>query len=119
MEKNKTFENLRIWQEGHRLAVATYRMTAGFPQEEKFGLVSQMRRAAVSVPANIAEGKGRNSVKDYMRFLHIARGSLKEVIYYWYLVHELGYVPKEIALEMHSKYSGLDAGLNSCIDKLK
>ena len=68
-----------MWQKGFALAVECYRITRRFPPEELFGLTSQIRRAAVSVPANIAEGWGRTQPKDYVRFLRIAQGSLKEL----------------------------------------
>ena len=73
------FEDLRVWQGAITLAETVYRVTDGFPSSEQFGLTSQLRRAAVSVPSNIAEGWGRGSRADYTRFLRVARGSLYEV----------------------------------------
>ena len=75
----KTHHDLDAWQLGIKLAEEVYEKTRGFPREEAYGLVSQMRRAAVSVPTNIAEGAGRETTKDYRRFLIIARGSLGEL----------------------------------------
>ena len=75
----RSYEDLRVWQEGISLCEAVYRLTQSFPETERFGLASQLRRAAVSVPSNIAEGWGRGSRADYVRFLRIARGSLYEV----------------------------------------
>lgn len=82
----RSYEDLRVWQEGislcetvYRLCETVYRLTQGFPDIERLGLTSQLRRAAVSVPSNIAEGWGRGSRQDYIRFLRIARGSLYEV----------------------------------------
>lgn len=71
-------EELRVWQLAMDLVVSIYQLTAGFPQTEKYGLTSQIRRAAVSVPANIAEGQGRDSTKEFLHHLSIARGSLME-----------------------------------------
>jgi four helix bundle protein len=75
----KDFRRLDVWQRSHRLSVEIYRRTAGFPAEEKFGLTSQIRRGAVSVEANIAEGCGRGSDQDFRRFLQIALGSASEL----------------------------------------
>lgn len=75
----RNFRDLRIWQLGMELANKTFELTKSFPDDEKFGLVSQLNRAAVSVPANIAEGCGRETNKDFKRFLSIALGSLYEV----------------------------------------
>ena len=70
---------LRVWQRGMDLAEACYTLTTGFPSEERFGMTSQIRRAAAAIPANIAEGYGRGSRPDYIRFVRIANGSLKEL----------------------------------------
>lgn len=71
----KTYTELKVWQKAHELALKTYKETKNFPKDEKFGLISQMRRAAVSVPANIAEGYSRNHKKEYVQMLYIAQGS--------------------------------------------
>lgn len=73
------FKDLKIWQKGIQIAEKCYYLTIDFPASEKYGMTSQIRRAATSVPANIAEGYGRGSTKDYSRFLSIARGSLNEL----------------------------------------
>ncbi len=75
----RSFEDLRVWQEGIGLCESVYSLTRSFPEDERFGLTSQLRRAAVSVPSNIAEGWGRGSRAEYARFLKVARGSLYEV----------------------------------------
>jgi four helix bundle protein len=72
-------KDLRVWKEGMRLAVDIYQITKSLPRDERFGIVAQMRRAAVSVPTNIAEGAGRRTAADFARFLAIARGSLAEL----------------------------------------
>ena len=75
----QSYRDLKVWQEGMNLAEACYRLTKGFPKEEIYGMTSQIRRAATSIPANIAEGYGRKSRAEYIRFLYIAQGSLKEL----------------------------------------
>jgi four helix bundle protein len=75
----KPHKNLDVWNLSMELASAVYRLTAGFPSDERFGLIAQMRRAAVSVPSNIAEGAARSSGKEFMQFISIARGSLSEL----------------------------------------
>ena len=75
----KSFRNLDVWQRAMELSVAVYKLTSTFPESEKFGLVSQLRRAAVSIPSNIAEGSGRATVGEYIQFLGHAQGSAFEV----------------------------------------
>ena len=89
--KAKTFEDLVVWQKAHQLVLAIYKLTRMFPQEELFGLTSQTRRAAVSVPANVAEGFKRKGKADKVRFFNISQGSLEEVRYYLILANDLGY----------------------------
>lgn len=86
-----SFRDLVVWRKGHELVLAVYRLTESFPEREKFGLSHQMRRAAVSVPANIAEGFGKRSQAEKARFLNIAEGSLEECRYYLILAQDLGY----------------------------
>jgi four helix bundle protein len=88
----KDFRNLNVWQKAHILAVVTYKTTADFPKSEIYGLTSQVRRACISIPANIAEGCGRNSDADFGRFLQIAFGSASELEYYFILAKELGFL---------------------------
>lgn len=88
----KKFEDLQVWQKAHQLVLDIYKATADFPHEERFGLVSQMRRAAVSIPANIAEGYKKRSTRDKANFYNIGQGSLEEVRYYVILSRELGYL---------------------------
>jgi len=87
----KSFRELLVWQRGMELTSAIYRLTREFPKEELFGLSSQLRRAAVSIPSNIAEGQGRISRGEFIQFLGIARGSNFEVQTQIELVKELGY----------------------------
>lgn len=90
------FTDLKVWQRSHALVLEIYRVTATFPADERFGLVSQLRRAAVSVPCNIAEGTKRQRAPDYARFLNIAEGSLAETEYLVILSADLGYAPAAV-----------------------
>jgi four helix bundle protein len=87
-----SFKDLRVWQESMALAEACYRLTRGFPKDETFGLSSQIRRSAVSVPANIAEGHGRESTQTFIQYLRIAQGSLKELETHLLLAERVGVV---------------------------
>ncbi len=87
----RDYKKIEAWKLADDLAVRVYEITRGFPKEELYGLTSQLRRAAVSVPANIAEGSARGSKKDYLHFLYIARASLTEVQYLLHLAGRLGY----------------------------
>jgi len=92
LEKIWRFQQLKAWQEAHKLVLQIYQVTQNFPNEEKFGLVSQMRRASISIPANIAEGFKRRGLSDKIRFYNIAEGSLEEVKYFLILSKDLGYI---------------------------
>jgi four helix bundle protein len=87
------YRKLQVWQRAHRLTVEVYLMTRAFPREELYGLTSQLRRAASSVPANIAEGCGRNGDAELARFLGIALGSANELDYHLLLARDLEYLP--------------------------
>ena len=89
------FSELKVWQKSHALVLSLYRLTTRFPGEERFGMTSQLRRAAVSVPTNIAEGTKRRGKQDYARFLNIAEGSLSETEYLVMLSCDLGYSQKQ------------------------
>lgn len=86
------FFDLKAWQKADDLAVNVYQTTQSFPSHQRYSLTDQMQRAAVSVAANIAEGSGRQTIADYLRFLYIARGSLRELEYYLHLAKRLGYL---------------------------
>ena len=108
MEKRpaaKSFEDLIVWQKAHLLVLEVYRLTKSFPQEEKFGLTSQLRRSIVSVPANIAEGFKKKSKIDKRRFLNISQGSLEESRYYLILTRDLKYAETDNALNMLQEVS--------------
>jgi four helix bundle protein len=88
---DKTFQDLVVWQKAHRLVLAIYELTTHFPKSEAYGLALQMRKAAVSVPANIAEGFRRRGKADKVRFLNTSEASLEECRYYLILSKDLGY----------------------------
>ncbi len=85
------FEDLDVWQKAHSLVLAVYKLTSTFPKSETFGLLGQMRRAAISVPANIVEGFHRRSVSEKLRFLNISQGSLQELRYFLMLTEDLDF----------------------------
>lgn len=87
-----SLEELDVWKKAHALTLAVYVVTTRFPKEERFGIVSQLRRSSSSVPANIAEGFGRRTTKDYIRFLDISAGSLNETRYFLILSRDLGHI---------------------------
>ena len=95
----KTYRDLEVWQTSMELVEETYRISQAFPDEEKFGLTSQLRRAAVSIPANIAEGYGRMHRGDYLRHLSIAKGSLAEVETLLTLAVRLSVMDREAAMK--------------------
>lgn len=88
----KSYQDLEVWQLGMDLVIESYKLTRKFPAAERFGLVSQIRRSAVSIPSNIAEGQGRHHLGDYLRFLSIANGSLKELETLMLIAARLAYV---------------------------
>jgi four helix bundle protein len=92
MGQIETFQQMEVWQKAHQLVLAVYRVTTTFPAEERYALVSQMRRAAVSVPANIAEGFKRRGHADKVRFYNTSEASLEELKYYLILAKDLGYL---------------------------
>ncbi len=85
----KDFHELKVWQKAHQLALAVYRFTASFPREELYGLTSQLRRSSSSIPANLAEGCGRNGDAEFARFCSIAAGSANELEYHLLLAKDL------------------------------
>lgn len=88
----KDFRELKVWERAHEMVLTAYRTTASFPKSEIFGLVSQIRRCSVSIPANIAEGCGRLGNSELHRFLQIACGSVSELEYHFLLAKDLGYI---------------------------
>lgn len=91
----KDFRQLKVWERSHQLALAIYKETKKFPKEELYGLTSQIRRASMSIPTNIAEGCGRNTDAEFARFLQIAMGSASETEYQLLLSRDLGFLTKQ------------------------
>jgi four helix bundle protein len=88
----KDFRKQKVWQKSHKLTLEIYKVTIDFPPDELYGLTSQLRRSCASIPANIAEGCGRQSDADFSRFLQIALGSAAELEYHLLLSHDLGFM---------------------------
>lgn len=109
--------NLIVWKKSHELVLKIYDLTSRFPSSEQFGLTSQIRRAAVSIPSNIVEGKARGSDKDLLRFLFYARGSLEEVKYQTLLANDLNYIDTENHNELQNLMFEIDKMLNGLIKK--
>src|SRR3990172_442433 len=86
------FRKLKVWEKAHQLTIGVYLATMSFPRAEQFGLTAQLRRASASIPANIAEGCGRGSAKEFAQFLFVAMGSANEVEYHLVLARDLGYL---------------------------
>jgi four helix bundle protein len=114
----KSYRNLVAWQKGMDLAGLVYRATTRFPSEERFGLVAQMRRAAVSVPANVAEGFGRGGQADFRRFVLMARGSLFELQTHGELARRLGWLKGKTLTLLRQDSQELDAILRGLIRAL-
>ncbi len=90
------YRKLEVWQKAHSLVLQVYRLTSAFPKAEVYGLTSQMRRAAVSIPANIAEGTGRGGQGEFIHFLHFALGSAKKLEYYCLLARDLTWIDESV-----------------------
>ncbi len=114
----RDFKELKVWQKAHAWVLKIYRITGGFPDEERFGLSSQLRRSAASVPSNIAEGCGRESDRDFARFLSITAGSPCEAEYQLFLSRDLGYIARETHSELHEDTNEIKRMLNGFIQKL-
>jgi four helix bundle protein len=117
--RNGGYRDLIVWQRAMELVVEVYRCTKGFPREEMFGLAAQMRRAAVSVPSNIAEGKGRYSQKELVQFLFHARGSLLELQTQITVAERLGYLSESDAIDLEGRSAMVGRLLNGLVHRFK
>jgi len=113
MSYTYSFEKLEVWKESKELCVLIYKLTESFPENEKFGLVSQLRRASISVSSNIAEGSGRNSNKDKAHFTNIAFSSAIEVLNQIIISQELNFIKNEDYILIRSKIESITNKLNS------
>ncbi|MBT4856600.1 four helix bundle protein [Candidatus Uhrbacteria bacterium] len=117
--KTKTFQKIVAWQLAHEFVQEVYKVTIEFPQEEIYGITSQIRRASISIATNIVEGRARGSTKDFIRFLHMSRGSLEEVEYLLIASRDLGYISADNYNTLDSKLSRTGAVLNGLIRSLR
>ena len=115
----KDFRELKVWEKAHRLTVMVYAATLNFPKEELYGLTSQIRRSAASIPANIAEGCGRNGDTEFARFLQIAMGSASELEYHLLLARDLNFLKNPEHEKLANEVVDVKRMLTSFIQKLK
>lgn len=113
------YRKLTVWNRSHQLVLDLYKLVNLFPKEEQFGLISQIKRAVSSIPANIAEGCGRNSNKDFAQFLNIALGFLNEVTYFILLAKDLKYINIEDYSKLTDECNEIKAMLISLIKKIR
>ncbi len=107
------FEKLEVWQDARKLTTAIYKLTEKFPESEKFGLTNQLRRASVSIGANIAEGTSRFSAKEQAHFSSITYGSLMEILNHLIIAFDLGFIVEEELLSMRNKIQPLSIKINN------
>lgn len=115
----QNFRDLKVWQKAHRVTLDVYAATKSFPADERFGLTSQMRRAAASIPANIAEGCVRSTDLDFARFLHTAIGSASELQYFLILANDLGYADAAVHDRLSATIEEVKRMLGALIGRLK
>ncbi|MFS4491742.1 four helix bundle protein [Maribacter sp. 2308TA10-17] len=114
----RDFKKYKVWEQGHAITLDTYKETQSFPKAEEFGLKSQMRRAAYSIPSNIAEGCGRESDAEFRRFLIISQGSASELEYFLILAKDLGYIDDKKYQEMDNEVNKTKRSLNNLVNKI-
>ncbi len=115
----QNYKELKVWEKSHQLVLDIYRVTAKFPKEEVFGVTSQIRRAAASIPANIAEGCGKNTQLDLAKFLNISLGSANEIDYFLLLCKDLKYISETEFLELEDTINAVKAMLINLITKVR
>ena len=119
MEKTRTFKELIVWQKAHQLTLNVYEATKIFPKEEIYGLTSQIRRASVSISANIAESYKKGTIPGKINFLNISESSLEEVKYYLILSRDLGYISGDLFNQLESLSEEIGKIMNGYISAIK
>jgi four helix bundle protein len=114
----RNFRNLKVWKKSHELVLSVYNSTTSFPKEELYGLVSQLRRSALSIPSNIAEGCGRNTQSQMAHFLNISLGSASELEYQILLAKDLKFINEPVFLEQTEKVHTIKRMLTSLLQKV-
>jgi four helix bundle protein len=115
----KDFRQLKVWEKSHQLALAIYKITKEFPKEELYGLTSQIRRASMSIPTNIAEGCGRHTDADFARFLQMAMGSASETEYQLILAHDLDFLSNDSYEQLRNEAEEVKRMLASLLKTLR
>jgi len=115
----KTHKDLDVWIKSIELVTKVYKLTNNFPKDELYGLANQIRRAAVSVPSNIAEGAGRNSTNEFLQFLYYAKGSLSELETQFIIAYNLNYIGNEQKQNMEAHFSEIFKMLSGLINSIK
>jgi four helix bundle protein len=113
------FTQLQVWQKAHNITVNVYKLTAQMPQDEKFGLINQIRRASISIESNLAEGCGRNNDKEFARFIDISMGSSFELRCQLMIARDLGYINSDQYQLYESKIIEINRMLGSLLKKLR
>ncbi len=119
LENMQNYKELKVWEKAHQLTLKVYKMSKRFPKEELYSLTNQLRRCVSAIPANIAEGCGKNSQKDLANFLNIALGSANVAEYFLLLSRDLDYLPKEEHLTLNDNVNEIKAMLISLIHKVR
>ena len=114
----ENYKELEVWKKAIYLVIEIYKITKSFPPEERYGLASQVQRAVVSVPANIAEGWGRGSTREYIRYLRISKGSLMELETYLIISEKLDYISRQQAVAVKKDVENIGRMTNSLISRL-
>lgn len=114
----RDYKKYKVWELGHQVTLAIYKISQKFPKGEIYGITNQMRRAAYSIPPNIAEGCGRESDAEFKRFLVIAQGSSSELEYFAILARDLGYIDESVYFKLDDSINKTKRSLNKLIQKL-
>ena len=115
----KSFRDLRVWQQSVDLAELTYRLSEEFPRREHYGLAAQMRKSAVSIASNIAEGQGRRSLNEWLQFLTVSRGSIYELETQLVIAARLGYIDTDALSDILSRMASIRRGLRGLMNYLQ